>query len=197
MPLCQLCQAREATLFFTRIINGEKTELQVCRKCAAASGGIKLDVNNLLAGLSKLGKEAFEKAEQRRQCESCGMTLEEFNKTGLMGCSRCYEVFSDHVDTLLNRVHGNVRHQGKRPSGHELPEWGQGGDAWHHERHHSVDMRRERMPETLPGDEHASLAQLKAELKAAIIEEAYERAAQLRDRIRDLEREAAGGEGAQ
>lgn len=182
MPLCQLCHAREASLFFTRIINGEKTELQVCRKCAASSSGIKLDVNNLLAGLSKLGKEAFEKAEAMRTCDSCGMTLEEFNKTGLMGCSHCYEAFSDHVDTLLNRVHGNVRHQGKRPSGIEPAEPMTSTEHYANERHpHMPDA----FASAMPGPE--SIDKLKMELKAAIMEEAYERAAQIRDRIRALE----------
>ena len=36
--ICQECNQRPATLHFTKIINGEKTEVHLCEKCAQEKG---------------------------------------------------------------------------------------------------------------------------------------------------------------
>ena len=36
--ICQQCETRPATLHFTKIINGEKTEMHVCEQCASENG---------------------------------------------------------------------------------------------------------------------------------------------------------------
>jgi protein arginine kinase activator len=160
MPLCQICNLREATLFITRTVNGQKSQLAVCRQCAAESGIVKIDLNNLLAGLAAFSHPADEKeSEEVVACPSCGMTLEEFNQTGRMGCSRCYQTFAEPMEQLFSRIHGHVRHTGKRP-GHMAAE---------------VQLL-EPVPDTLQ--------RLITELANAIREEAYEQAAELRDRIR-------------
>ena len=54
----QECNQRPATLHFTKIINGEKTEFHICERCAQEKGNLFMDdggssfsINNLLAGL--------------------------------------------------------------------------------------------------------------------------------------------------
>jgi protein arginine kinase activator len=56
--ICQECNQRPAALHFTKIINGEKTEVNLCEKCAQEkgemfmiNGGSGFTFNNLLAGL--------------------------------------------------------------------------------------------------------------------------------------------------
>lgn len=164
MPLCQICNLREATLFITRTVNGQKSQISVCRQCAAESGIVKIDLNNLLAGLAAFSHHEDETTEEAvASCPVCGMTLEAFNKTGRMGCSHCYQTFAEPMEQLFSRIHGHVRHTGKRP--------GQG----------SAEVL------TLEPRED-TLQRLKTELANAIREEAYETAAELRDRIRELER---------
>ncbi len=164
MPICQICNQREATLFITRTLNGQKTQITVCKQCAAESGIVKIDLNNLLAGLAAFSQEQEKVQEDAVTCPGCGMTLEEFNHTGRMGCSQCYQSFREPMDHLLHRIHGHVRHTGKHP--------GQvGAEA----------------KGTAPRE--AEMKQLKNELNVAIQEEAYELAAELRDRIRELERQ--------
>lgn len=36
--LCQECNKRPATLHFTKIVNGEKTEFHICETCAKEKG---------------------------------------------------------------------------------------------------------------------------------------------------------------
>lgn len=162
MPICQVCKKREATVFLTQIVNGKKTDLMLCRQCAGE--GYTIDLNMLLSGLLGLGweDEGLESVTQVA-CDRCGMTVEEFNRTGKIGCSRCYEVFREPMKVLLKRIHGNTRHQGKVP-----------------ERY------------TLGHDKELELERLKQELQECIREENYERAAEIRDRIRQLESERGG-----
>ena len=158
MPLCQICKQREANVYFTQIVNGQKKNMYVCRQCAGAEG-VKIDLNTLIAGLLGWeGSEVDNDEESVIQCDRCGMTVEEFNNSGRMGCSRCYEVFYEPMQALLTRIHGNTRHRGKIP------------------------RRLERCKEA-----EVQIEKLKEQLQECIKTEAYEQAAQLRDQIKFLE----------
>lgn len=39
-----------------------------------------------------------------KQCDTCGLKLSELSRTGLMGCERCYEIFSLEVELALEVV---------------------------------------------------------------------------------------------
>ena len=163
MPICQVCNKRDATVYFTQIVNGKKTDMYMCSQCAGE--GYKIDLNSLISGLLGLNTETEDDGPVSEvKCERCGMTAEEFNRTGRMGCSRCYDVFFDPMQILLKRIHGNTRHHGKVPEKYAVI--------------HAVEMETEK---------------LKQELKECIRAEEYERAAQIRDRIRQLEQERSGG----
>lgn len=41
--LCQECNKRPATLHFTKIVNGEKTEFHICESCAREKGEMILE----------------------------------------------------------------------------------------------------------------------------------------------------------
>ena len=79
-------------------------------------------------------------------------------KHRLLGCGHCYTHFEEKLQPLLRRIHGNTRHTGRCPGGLEEP--GAAGEG---------------------------NRKLKSQLKAVSREE-FERAAQLRDAIRDLEK---------
>ena len=93
-------------------------------------------------------------------CPECGTTLAEFKLRGRFGCPKDYEVFAEYLGPLFERIHeiSDPRHKGRLPQGAE-------GVA-------------ERIQD---------LAALKGELNDAIEEENYERAAELRDHISELE----------
>jgi len=156
MPLCQICKQREATVYFTRIVNGFKTKMYVCRQCAGQEG-LKIDLNSLLTGLLAFQSEEFDEGKELA-CDRCGMTIEEFNSTGRMGCSKCYEVFFEPMQVLLNRIQGNTRHCGKNP--------------------HKAGARQAN---------ELQIEQLRQELADCIKNEAYERAAEIRDKIKALQ----------
>lgn len=162
MSLCQICMQRQATVHFTRIINGVKTKMSVCSKCAGADG-IKIDLNSLITGLLSIQNQEIEDEGRALQCDRCGLTIEEFNNTGKMGCTKCYETFSEPAHRLLNRIHGNTRHRGKVP--HKLAS------------KQLADVQ---------------IDELRRELSECIKNEAYERAAEIRDRIKELTGQLGG-----
>ena len=124
---CQECEKRPASLHFTQVVNGNKTEVHVCEVCAKQKGymmypGEGYSLHNLLSGLfhfdnQQMGnnQQTFQKMDQL-QCPKCNLTLEEFRRIGKFGCANCYEAFADKIDPILRRVHsGNTKHSGKIP----------------------------------------------------------------------------------
>ncbi|OUM95100.1 MAG: hypothetical protein A9Z00_12260 [Thermobacillus sp. ZCTH02-B1] len=170
--LCQDCGKRPATLHFTKIVNGEKSEFHFCEACARERGELipgtanGFSIHSLLSGLLDFdppGGGAGHVSHPLR-CESCGLTYSQFSKVGRFGCSDCYRYFSGKLDGLLKRVHGNTVHVGKVPQ--------RAGRM--------IRSRRE-------------IDRLKRELQERIAREDFESAARIRDRIRELERRLAEG----
>lgn len=181
--ICQECNQRPATLHFTNFSNGEKTEMHLCERCAQEKGdmfmmnnGPGFAINSLLAGLFKMEpafqeqkKEAFQ-TEKILQCPQCSMTFPQFIKVGRFGCATCYDAFREQLTPILRRLHsGNFTHNGKIPKR-------VGGD---------IHLRK-------------TIGDLKQTLKDLISQEEFEKAAETRDQIRELERQLAekqeGGE---
>ncbi len=167
--LCQICKKRPVAISYTQVINQKKTQLSICAKCAEEKG-----ITNPLAGLPEmfgkivaniLGEETMQEIEERstrqggRRCPGCDTTLNEFEKTGLLGCHQCYQTFEKELAILLRRIHGSSKHIGSRPRPRRI-----------------ISGERD-------------LGKLRKELDEAIGQEKFERAAELRDLIRDAERE--------
>lgn len=165
---CQECGTRPATLHFTKIVNGEKTEFHICESCARDKGELipgttnGFSIHNLISGLLNFDphtKNTVGVAAKPLHCEECGMSYAQFSKMGRFGCSSCYKYFEDRLDPLLRRIHGNTVHVGKVPER-------SGGD---------LQVKRE-------------IDKLKTELQLCIAREEFEKAASIRDRIRELEK---------
>ncbi|MBB6451425.1 protein arginine kinase activator [Geomicrobium halophilum] len=176
---CQECDHRKATLHFTKIVNGKKNEMHLCEMCAKEKGddlpgSNSYSIHDLLSGLLNLdpsigtnvGYSQRANQEEALRCQKCGLYYKDFVKNSRFGCSHCYKAFSAKLDPILKRVHGgNHTHTGK------IPERAGG----------RLKVQRE-------------VAKLKAEMQEHIHNEEFERAAEVRDRIRNLE-DAQGKEG--
>lgn len=167
--LCDNCKNNQATVHTVTIINGVKQEHFLCADCAQ---GAQFSLPSLMDILS-----GFHVAPQQvSQCEcSCGNGFEYFQRTGLLGCPECYTAYRNLLIPVIKRAQGGkLHHVGRRPQ------------------HAQGDMAE---PQTAVKEKTVEKPQgererLQAELEKAIQEERYERAAELRDRLRALE----GGE---
>ncbi|HSL92994.1 MAG TPA: UvrB/UvrC motif-containing protein [Bacillota bacterium] len=169
MITCQSCSMRPATLHYTQVVNGEKTELHICDVCAGERGDLGFadfpasgfNIHSILAGL--MHSEASTQGAKLRQelrCPVCGSDYRRFAEGGRLGCGECYNTFATQLTPLLKRIHGNCSHQGKIPS---------------------------RGARTILARRH--IEELRNELRQAVEQERYETAAQLRDKLRQLESE--------
>ena len=170
---CEECGERPATVHITRIINNQKSQAHLCEECASKEhnqvgfGWNFLPAISLEKFVAGLLQHEFRQEEREgslslpERCEQCGQTFQEFSQTGRLGCGQCYQSFARRLEPLLHRVHGGVRHTGKVPRR-------TGG---------SLLKRQE-------------LEKLRSELQSLVIREEFEKAAQVRDRIRDLEKQA-------
>ncbi len=169
---CDLCGDNEATNHIQMVIDGDKKSLNLCSHCANKK---KVNPNmfegvalaELLYNFADMTKEApTEQPEIVPQisCPTCELTSTEFQKSGLLGCADCYEVFKPFLLEALPSLHKGVNHVGKMI---ELSDNG------------SVPALAVEAPVNRVKDLQAALSQ-------AVSNEHYEKAAALRDEIRNL-----------
>ena len=160
--LCQRCNKNEATIHITEVSDGEHQESHLCEQCAEADGAViktPTTINQLLSSFIMAHSGVAELAEL--SCPECGLSFLEFRQHGLLGCANDYEVFGQALEGLLTRVHGeDTHHVGKVPA--------RGG----------TQQKR-----------NMKLLRLRRELAGAVESEEYEKAAQLRDRIKEFEKQ--------
>jgi len=160
---CDNCN-KTATVHLTEIKGGKKIEKHLCEQCAAQNEGLPvkshMPINELLTNFV-MAHSGMQK-EQSLTCEHCGVTWTEFRQNGLLGCANDYTVFERELTPLLKRAHEDqTHHVGKVPTR-------RGGTG--------VPVKRQ-----------VDLAKLRRELQKAVEAEDYERAAKLRDQIRQAE----------
>jgi len=163
---CQICNKNDANIVFTQIVKNEKIVLQICSECAKKRGiSIEFEkpslpqINSFIGSLAGDIGEKDEKDIPELTCDVCGLTFTEFKKEGLFGCDKCHEAFEDHISNLLKQIHGTNVYDGKSPEG----------------------LSDE-------GEKMQQLKNLRSELKHSVKMEDYERAAELRDKIAEVEK---------
>ena len=154
--LCECCQQNDATIHVTQVVNEKSRELHLCEDCAEQSGLNVQSVMSLPEILFGMGTPADPNKEPDRSCPHCHLRASDFKKTGRLGCPRCYETFADELAPMLAAMHRGTRHAGKTPSA----------------------ARGAGKVETTP-------EALRQQLADAVKAEDYERAARLRDLIRE------------
>ena len=175
--LCQYCNKREAKIHFTEIKDGKQTEMHICELCAHEKN-LAMAFPSLLSSIVKGGPGIMpaESDAVPATCPRCGLSYSDFMSKGRLGCAGCYDCFAPVLAPLLQKVHGAQRHTGQapqRPEGSVLPQ------------------PRETPREADPAVSSETVESLREELSRAIAAEEYERAAEIRDKIRSL-KEALG-----
>ena len=167
--LCQICKNKEAIITFAKITGGQKTEILLCKDCAATYSEKlsifplpQFDINDLLAGLLNAidlyHKEEGAISGKKIECSNCNLTYDNFKQSGKLGCSVCYHDFREQLTPLLRRLHGNSDHVGKIP------------------RQSKGKLNKIR-----------KIKHLRKELQELVLKEEYEKAARTRDEILKLE----------
>ena len=173
--LCQKCHKKTASVFISSIINGQETKTYLCSDCVKDYPLLNLNldepfsIKDLIENFNT--KEIKPKEYSNKQlslkeetlenhivCSNCHTTYDEYRQTGKLGCSNCYEAFHRKLKHILKNIHGYTEYIGKIPKS---------------------------------DDNHIYISNeikiLKEDLNRAVEKEEYEKAADIRDKIRALE----------
>ncbi|HHW10514.1 MAG TPA: hypothetical protein GXX29_11105 [Firmicutes bacterium] len=168
--MCDKCGQRPATIIFKLMENNKKTEIHLCEECAKSQSELNFlheplfTFHDILAGLFEPGGlltgSPMPQVKVKQHCPNCGLTFSDFRRLGQLGCGECYKTFAAQLLPIIRRIHGSTKHTGHLPG--ELA---------------AAGLSRR-------------LEDLRQKLREAIAQEAYERAAEIRDQIKALEAEA-------
>lgn len=167
--LCQMCGQHPATTHIKTIVNGKLTQAHLCADCAKKQGYGNLFADwgsgfgSLLSGF--MGSAA--PARQVTRCPGCGASFEDITRSGKIGCAECYHTFRGQLLPIIQRIHGTAQHKGKAPG--------------------SSALRVTDTNNKIVAVEETPLEEKKRLLKQAIETQDFERAAVLRDEIKELE----------
>lgn len=160
----------EATVFFRENINGKQKSISLCADCAKElekKGELTLNTPNFFAQddhtvFNSIFESLFDTRKRPtvpagKKCDLCGATYAELAKEGKVGCPECYETFAKELERTIVGIHSNAVHTGHSPS----------------RLRGQLDVKRR-------------IRALETELKEAISDERYERAAEIRDELNTL-----------
>lgn len=162
---CDYCDSK-ASVFFTQIIDGQSKKSSLCEKCATEQG--VTDPEGFLIGHIQPVKQVKKPTPSQEPvsdataanhpiCPGCGFAFDDLKKTGRLGCSQCYQFFRNEIKHSLGGMHKGVCHHGRVPEG---------------------------MLEAF--EKRQQLEKLQIAMDEAISNEDYEKAAALRDEIRQF-----------
>jgi protein arginine kinase activator len=162
---CEGCK-KPATVHLTEISGGKKVEKHYCESCPKLTGesispaNQHTPINELLTNFV-LAHSGGTK-EQVENCPSCGLGWADFKQGGLLGCEHDYVTFERDLTPIIQRAHeSNTHHVGKVPA--------------------------RRADGQIVAKKRQDLSKLRKDLQRAIDSEDYEKAAQLRDQIKNAE----------
>ena len=179
--LCQKCQNAQATVHIDEVKafegpghpGNEVDEHHLCEQCAqeAEIPHIAVQQKSMdevwkLLQMSAMKAQTKEAPRKTLTCPDCKTTLDQLRRKGRLGCQTCYTTFAQYLQGLLERMHGSTSHVGRVP----------GVDG------QEIARRRQ-------------IEEAEKDLERAISEEAFERAAELRDRLTQLIESGSDGAG--
>jgi protein arginine kinase activator len=106
MKDCEICKRRESQVEIAIYLNDKLIRMQVCTECAS---DCKVDFDALEKGTVPDFIEQCLAIDQKRQrddsddiaCPECGLTTSDFEDSGQLGCSTCYDalrpLLDDHI----------------------------------------------------------------------------------------------------
>ena len=155
---CDICGKHEAVLFIESVEGHKISKQKLCMNCAMKMADNVmtelLPIASILGGLNipglslTLNKKSF-------KCPHCNKSLEEIEKTHIVGCETCYKTFKDFIDPIIFT------------SGYALPYKG----SYPKPLQHYSDHRKR-------------LKLLKSQLQDAVNTEDFENAAKVRDELK-------------
>lgn len=149
--ICQHCKKNPATINFIETIGGESFELHLCKACYQYKYGEfeEQATNALLNGLFAAP------TREEKCCKVCGMRFSDYEKTGLLGCASCYDVFKEELLPSIARIQGKITHVGR-----------EGGDySSEHDLRIKLKSMQDKLEQALRAGDYAEAGRLNAHMQ--------------------------------
>lgn len=155
---CKNCN-KPKTIHLTQVVDHKAVKLDLCADCPFAA---ELEGNVSFGALDSLMPQRPAITGRGKPCPACGYTVEDFKKTGRMGCPTCYETFAGVIQEILPEMHRGTRHEGKIPA----------------EMYAIEDLQNQ-------------MQELESRMEEAVQSEKYETAAEMRDKLLEIKHQIA------
>ena len=154
------CCPNPAVVHEIVVRDGVKAEVHLCAEHAQERGFLMPTSQGPALIVGKLLEQSKAAAPRApKACASCGTTMSQVRETGLVGCPLCYRSFEQELSPIIERAQaGSCAHVGRHPA-------------------QAAELV----------DRAALRNRIARELREAVAQEQYERAARLRDRLGELE----------
>lgn len=136
-------------------------KIQIIHLCSVCANSMLL--NNFFSDFSVnniFAKNLETMPKTKKICSKCGASFEDIVSSGRIGCSYCYDEFANEINRTIEKVHGKAVHIGKKPRSAK-----------------KISERKQ------------LIAEYRNKLNKLVIEQEFEEAALLRDKIKMLESE--------
>ncbi len=156
-------------MFLTQIVNGKVTELALCARCAEERGlfdpqsltfaekffpeefknRVEKIVHEITGGEMQTKREhpSSESGDLLTQCPHCRFTLDDFRRSGRLGCPECYDIFASEMDN--NAPSDAPTTEQDAPASHAM----------------SRDLLEKRLAAAIEKEDYETAAQLRDQLK--------------------------------
>ncbi len=161
--LCENCKHSTATTHIKRTVNGVTKEYYLCHSCAANLGFSNFNFFDMNDLWGSLLGNQQRGVPKAKCCKTCNTTFNDIIKSGKMGCPDCYSEFREEIMPTIMKVHGKTEHKGTSPEN-----------------------------ESSDNSQTNEIEKLENDLKTAIENEEFEKAAEIRDILKEKRGELNG-----
>lgn len=107
--LCDKCGKERAEHYKKTVVNGQQCFLHLCTNCLN-------NLNKTGYTIAKIGEnlKTEQKKDENKICPVCFSSLASIKKTGLIGCSKCYEIFKEDILKNIKNIQNSTIHIGKK-----------------------------------------------------------------------------------
>lgn len=107
---CTVCGSDRARKFTRKAEDGKELKLVLCPDCYARLYPVE-ESDDFITSFVGQTRGASSMA-----CPECGTTLDDFRRTGLLGCAHCYTAFLEELLPTIRYLQGKSEHEGQPPA---------------------------------------------------------------------------------
>ena len=112
--LCDICGKENAVLHINEKIGNNSYQIHICKNCEINGNLIEKclelefnNINTIFPNYKSIPSKKKKKktSNSNKLCKVCGYSLDDFLKTGLVSCPKCYEYLKSDINKAVKKIH--------------------------------------------------------------------------------------------